>query len=392
MFSKRLKKRALDFLCESDSDDDMPARRPRLIKERIPHFDDLDDVDFVRRFRLSKQSVLHVLDQIENSLEYPNFEKNQSVSPVNQLLLCLRYYATGCSQLSAGDFSGVSEPTAHRIVHRVTRAIALLYKDHIYVPYDDAEIAKTQLDFYQIAKFPRVLGAVDCTHIKIRSPGGEGAEYYRCRKGYLSLNCQAICNANMEFLDLVARWPGSVHDQTIFDACRQKALLEENHYGDVYLVGDGGYSCRKYMMTPLSEVTTPAENLYNESQIRTRNPVERLFGIWKRRFPVLALGISVNLDNTLPIIVATAVLHNILRRRGEAQPPDDHELARAALSLATVSWPLELSSCARVGRRLLFFWLRSNSASMSDFLFASVLTGEACEVPAATSWDVTGTS
>ncbi|KAE8745972.1 hypothetical protein FOCC_FOCC007334 [Frankliniella occidentalis] len=80
------------------------------------------------------------------------------------------------------------------------------------------------------------------------------------------------------------------------------------------------------MMTSLSEVTTPAENLYNESQIRTRNPVKRLFGIWKRRFPVLALGISVSLDNTLPIIVAKAVLHNILRRRGEAQPPDDHEL------------------------------------------------------------------
>ncbi|KAK4886984.1 hypothetical protein RN001_003255 [Aquatica leii] len=59
------------------------------------------------------------------------------------------------------------------------------------------------------------------------------------------------------------------------------------------------------------DVTTPAQNLHNESQIRTRNTVERCFGVWKRRFPVLSLGMRVSLRKSQAIIVATAVLHNI---------------------------------------------------------------------------------
>jgi len=48
------------------------------------------------------------------------------------------------------------------------------------------------------------------------------------------------------------------------------------------------------MMTPLNECHTPAENLYNESQIKTRNVIERFFGVWKRHFPVMALGANQN--------------------------------------------------------------------------------------------------
>lgn len=127
-------------------------------------------------------------------------------------------------------------------------------------------------------------------------------------------------------MDIVARWPGSTHDSTIFNNCYRRAMFEEGRYEDAVLLVDGGYACCPYMMPPLENPGTPEEHLYNESQIRSRNCVERLFGVWKRRFPVLALGFQINLQNTFPIIVATAVLHNILRRRGEDIPPDDPEL------------------------------------------------------------------
>nr|CAH7756797.1 unnamed protein product [Callosobruchus chinensis] len=54
-------------------------------------------------------------------------------------------------------------------------------------------------------------------------------------------------------------------------------------------------------MIPLDNPATPAEHLYyNEAQIRTRNSTERMFGIWNRRFPVLA---PVDLHNVFPIVV-----------------------------------------------------------------------------------------
>lgn len=134
---------------------------------------------------------------------------------------------------------------------------------------------------------------------------------------------QAICNANLEFTDLVARWPGRTHDSYIFSNCYRRALFEQGQYGNALLVGDAGYACNNYMMTPLQQCNNAAENLYNESQIRTRNCVERLFGVWKRRFPSMAIGLGVSLQNSFPIIISTAVLHNIARRSGEDTPPND---------------------------------------------------------------------
>lgn len=228
--------------------------------------------------------------------------------------------------MSAGDFGGFSKCTAHRIVHRVSASIAQLSGHHINFPSTENLISGTQLEFYNIARFPKVIGAMDCTHVKIKSPGGETAELYRNRKGYFSLNVQAICNAKLEFTDIVARWPGSTHDSTIFNNCYRKMQFEQGRYGDALLLADGGYPCRNYLIPPLQEPHTPCEHLYNESQIRTRNVIERMFGVWKRRFPALALGLQVKLENVFPIIVATAVLHNILRKRGEPLPPDDEDL------------------------------------------------------------------
>lgn len=81
-------------------------------------------------------------------------------------------YDTGCFQSTAADLSGFSTATANRIVHKVNCAIASLRRQYIVFPEGAEEIKKTQLEFYRIARFPRVIGAIDCTHIKFwQSPG-----------------------------------------------------------------------------------------------------------------------------------------------------------------------------------------------------------------------------
>ncbi|XP_043462830.1 putative nuclease HARBI1 [Leptopilina heterotoma] len=246
---------------------------------------------------------------------------------MNQLLLTLRFYATGSHLISAGDFSGVSKTSAHRIVHRVTIAIARLRPNYVKFPVIADAIKRKQIKFFNFARFPKVLGALDCTHIKIQSLGGNEAEIFRNRKGYFSMNVQAVCNKDLEFIDIVARWPGSAHDSTIFNNSRIRALFEAGTFGDRLLIGDSGYLLRSYIMTPLLNPRTRNEQLYNESLIRTRNTIERTFGVWKRRFPILALGTRFQkMDSIMAMIVATAVLHNICRKSGEPLPPDDPQV------------------------------------------------------------------
>ena len=154
-------------------------------------------------------------------------------------------------------------------------------------------------EFYSIAGFPAVLGAIDCTHIAIQSPGAHNAELFRNRKGYFSLNVQAVVNSSLVFENVVSRWHGSVHDATIFNHCRLHARFESGEIENGYLLGDAGYGCRPYLLTPLAAPGTRSEQNYNYAQIRTRNPVERAFGVLKRRFPCLRMGLRVKVKQTL---------------------------------------------------------------------------------------------
>jgi len=88
-----------------------------------------------------------------------------------QLMVALRYYATGSFLITTGDFCGISETSAQKIVHRVSPAIASLKHEFIKLPALPEEICQNQREFYDIAKFIRVVGCIDCTHVKIQSCG-----------------------------------------------------------------------------------------------------------------------------------------------------------------------------------------------------------------------------
>jgi len=207
-------------------------------------------------------------------------------------------------------------------------ALARLRPQFIKMPSNANEISDVQNRFYLKAKFPRCIGAIECTHIEISSPGEENAENYRNRKNFFSINVQTVSDDKLMIQDIVARWPGSSHDSTVFfnsSICRR---LEAGEFGNGLIVGDGGYAVKNYLITPLLNPVTRAEHLFQESQIRTRNVVERSYGVWKRRFPVLSLGIRLHISKVEAILKATAVLHNIAILKKEDTPPTTQEIQK----------------------------------------------------------------
>ncbi|XP_026319164.1 putative nuclease HARBI1 [Hyposmocoma kahamanoa] len=289
----------------STSDSDEESNR-RSYKVRVDHFNTLDFYEFQVRFRLDKTSVQQLLDEIYPYLTVKS-TRNHGIKPLHQLLLTLRFYALGTMLLSVADFAGVSKASACRIVYDVSCAIAQLYNKYIYMQ------TNTEQDFYEIARFPRVLGALDGTHIRIQSPCSHTGEEFRNRKGYFSLNVQAVCNAKLLFMNVVARWPGSAHDATIFNNSELRAQCESGLYGTKWLLADSAYPLKPYLLTPLLNPQSRGEQLYNVAHIRTRNCIERCFGVWKRRFPVIGLTMRLSLNRIHAVIIATAVLHNICR-------------------------------------------------------------------------------
>ncbi|GFV85042.1 nuclease HARBI1 [Trichonephila clavipes] len=202
---------------------------------------ELDDYEFQRRFRLTKQSVAELTLLIEEKLE-SKIPCNNALNPVEQVLIALRFYAVSCMQLAIADLFDVSQPTVCRVVHRVSEAIASLLPDFIHLPVNREECKTVARKFFSIAGFPKVIGALDGTFVRIVSPGGEDAERY------------------------------------------------------------------------------------NKSHVLTRNTIERKYGILKRRFPCLSIGLNCHIDRIPAIVVACCVLHNLCIRLEDPEPPADPQI------------------------------------------------------------------
>ena len=103
---------------------------PRHLRDRQNSFEKFDDGQSIERFWLTKATTLALLAKMEHCLEYPS-DRNQQLPPVHQLVIPLRYYATGSFQLVVADLAGVSKSTACHTVHKVSEAIAGLRSQYV---------------------------------------------------------------------------------------------------------------------------------------------------------------------------------------------------------------------------------------------------------------------
>jgi hypothetical protein len=75
--------------------------------------------------------------------------------------------------------------------------------------------------------FDNCIGAIDGTHVPVVVPLSQVVQHTG-RKGYTSQNVLAICDFDIRFTFVVARWPGSVHSMRVFKDAIDK-------YGDKFL-------------------------------------------------------------------------------------------------------------------------------------------------------------
>ena len=161
---------------------------------------------------------------------------------------------------------------------------------------DNDDFAEISPQFFNIAGFPGVIGAIDGTHIPILAPS-EFEETFVIRKNNHSINTQVCCNSNYELTNVVAKWPGSTHDARIL---RESTIAEEFETGmhRGLLLGDSGYPSKNWFMVPFLHPRNRADERYNVAHKRTRSIVQRTIGIWKRRFACLSQKIHMRPTRT----------------------------------------------------------------------------------------------
>lgn len=111
-----------------------------------------------------------------------------------KLATFLRFLATGSYQQTVGNefISSTSRSTVCRIIAECLDFFEnYVCKDWIKMPGPE-EYTQIKEAFFNSSGFPGIIGCVDGTHIKIKSPGDEVKHLYYNRKGYYSINAMVV--------------------------------------------------------------------------------------------------------------------------------------------------------------------------------------------------------
>ncbi|XP_052755270.1 putative nuclease HARBI1 [Galleria mellonella] len=348
-------------------------KRRRLRDQSNPF--DIDDEQFIKRYRLSKSLVYSLCDELRPHMA--GSSKSTDLTLETKVLVALSFFATGSYQRPIGDIAGhsIAQPTVSIIIKQITKLLNLpeIQAKYIKFPRTSEERRANIIRFYNKFGMPGVLGCIDCTHVAIVRPT-ENEERYYCRKQYHSLNVQLISNADMEIISVDASYGGATHDSFIWTNHPLRQHLEQlSRNESIWLLGDSGYALRKYMMTPITNTVPGSQEAhYTSVHVRTRNVIERTIGLLKARFRCLLVHRVLHYapEVAASIVNACVVLHNMTVKSNIPAPTltDEDATSEGTMQLHHAHHDLSQSSSVELNeglaaRRALVSRLWSSRAS-----------------------------
>ncbi|KAG0431685.1 hypothetical protein HPB47_021541 [Ixodes persulcatus] len=213
----------------------------------------MDDVDFQRHYRLSKDVVRWLCDELRGDPGLRRWSRARTVVTVEQqVLVALRFFATGSYQGFVGSDRNLS--VHQTMVSSAVRAVAVAIVRRLgpaWVAFAETveERAATQEAFLQRGDLPGVVWCVDGTFVAIKGPSRFDRTVtkalYWCRKLHYALNVMVVCDAKMRILAVDPSMPGCSHDALVWRQSwvRQQCIAGRLiRHGEYLLVGGRGPS------------------------------------------------------------------------------------------------------------------------------------------------------
>ena len=115
-------------------------------------------------------------------------------------------------------------------LRKVTKAINIyLGLKLIKLSITEEEVTESCRPFLEKHRFPQMYWSYKMEYIPIKKPSDNSSAYIN-RKGRYSLNIQAVADHNYCFIDVLIKWPGSVHDARILSTSN---LSQSLHNGTI---------------------------------------------------------------------------------------------------------------------------------------------------------------
>ncbi|XP_028414901.1 putative nuclease HARBI1 [Dendronephthya gigantea] len=273
---------------------------------------------------MTKRNFMQLCEKLRAQLTGEDTVMRKAIPVETKVAATLYYLADESRYRKVANAFGIGKTTLSKILRSVCIAIVKhLGKEYIKIPTDVASIHKLASQFYDKHGFPQCIGAVDGTHIRIKQPRGKSSEYIN-RKGTYSLNVQGTCDFKYCFLDVVVKWPGSVHDAQVFvnsSVCKMlkdgtiptcpKVIVQNLPPVPICILGDPAYPLNTYLMKEYEAGgITEAEQFYGFRLSSARMVIECANGRLKARWGCLKGVLDVDLELLPYLIYACFILHN----------------------------------------------------------------------------------
>jgi hypothetical protein len=180
--------------------------------------DNYNNEEFLYNFRLSRESFLLLLEEMETKRAFIDTLKYEKQRPIAYQLLVFLYRigreGSAGGSLAVSSYFGIGKGSVNTYVRRCVEALHEIKDEVIYWPdQEERNDMRSRLSAYG---FRCCVGIIDGTLIVLEFKPEKFHEcYYSCKSCY-AINVMVVCDNQKRITYYNAGWPGSTHDNHVF--------------------------------------------------------------------------------------------------------------------------------------------------------------------------------